>query len=351
MNRRRAAQLLLAAPLGCGGRIDRPADEADDVGWRALDPNRALHRIAFGSCCDQRRSQPIWRAIVARAPELFLFIGDNVYADAEHESRLQAAYDELGRSEGFIALRRHTPVMAVWDDHDFGRNDVGAEYPLREVSQRIMLDFFGEPADSPRRTRAGIYDAKVIGPPGQRVQIVLLDCRYHRGPLVPAGPGVMRYRPNDDASATVLGEEQWTWLAGVLKEPADLRLVVSSFQVLADEHPFETWALFPRERERLFGMLGNVPGVILLSGDRHRGELSKIDGPPLSYPFYELTSSSLNLPLPGAEPNRMRIGPQIEDANFGWIDIDWERERVLLALFGDDGASLLEHTVDLATLA
>lgn len=349
LSRRQATRLLLAAPLGCGVRIDARPDEAD-VGWRALDPTRALARIAFGSCCDQRRSQPIWRPIVARAPELFLFIGDNVYADAEHESRLQAAYDELGRSPGFTSLRRGTPVMAVWDDHDFGRNDVGAEYPLREASQRIMLDFFGEPADSPRRTRAGVYDAKVIGPVGRRVQIVLLDCRYHRSALVPAGPGVMRYRPNDDPDATVLGAEQWTWLADVLQQPAELRLVVSSFQVIADEHPFESWGLFPRERERLYALLAATPGVILLSGDRHRGELSKVEHPPLVYPLFELTSSSLNLPLPGVEPNRWRIGPQVEDANFGWIGIDWERERVELALFGDTGTALLEHRVELATL-
>jgi alkaline phosphatase D len=347
LSRRSVVQALAALPFGCGARIDTPQD---DVGWRALDRSRELSRIAFGSCCDQRRSQPIWRTIAARDPELFLFIGDNVYADAEHESRLQAAYELLGRSEGFNALRRNTPVMAVWDDHDYGRNDAGAEYPLREVSQRIMLDFFGEPADSPRRARPGIYDATVVGPPGRRVQIILLDCRYFRDPLVPASPsGVKRFAINDDPAATVLGAAQWDWLEQVVREPAELRLLVSSFQLVPDEHPFETWGLFPRERERLYELVARTSGVIVLSGDRHRGELTRTD--QLSYPLYELTSSSLNLPLPGAEPNRWRLGAQVEEANFGWIAIDWQRERVELALVTDDGTVALRQRVELATLA
>ncbi|MBC8067670.1 MAG: alkaline phosphatase family protein [Deltaproteobacteria bacterium] len=350
LSRRRILQALAALPLGCGARIDTPPGE-QDVGWRALEPTQTLTRIAFGSCCDQRRSQPIWRTINARNPELFLFIGDNVYADAEHESRLQAAYDELGGSDGFNALRRNTPVMAVWDDHDFGRNDAGSEYPLREASQRIMLDFFGEPAESVRRTRPGIYDAKIIGPVGRRVQIILLDCRYFRDPLLPGGAGPSRFRPNDDPAATVLGAAQWDWLEQVVREPAELRLMVSSFQLVSAEHPFESWGLFPRERDRLFDLISRTAGVIVLSGDRHRGELSRIDQPPLSYPLSELTSSSLNLPLPGSEPNRWRIGAQVEDANFGWIEIDWSRERVQLALLTDTGRVALEERVELAALA
>jgi alkaline phosphatase D len=75
------------------------------------------------------------------------------------------------------------PVLAVWDDHDYGANDAGAEYPMKAESQRMFLDFFGVAGDSPRRRRPGIYDARVFGPPGRRVQVILLDLRYFRSPF------------------------------------------------------------------------------------------------------------------------------------------------------------------------
>lgn len=249
-------------------------------------------RIVFGSCCDQRRPAPIWDAIVRRDADIFLFIGDNVYADAEDEAGLHAAYAMLGQNEGWQALVQQTPVLAVWDDHDYGRNDAGREYPLKDASQRIMLDFFGEPADSPRRSQQGVYLAKTLGTGDRTVQIILLDTRYFRDPLVPRNAGAMRYQPNPDPTATILGETQWAWLAARLAEPATVHLLVSSIQVIADEHPFESWNLFPHERERLFALVGKTDGVIVLSGDRHRGELSRTLAEGLAYPLYDLTSSA-----------------------------------------------------------
>ena len=72
------------------------------------------------------------------------------------------------------------PILATWDDHDLGANDAGGDYPKKDESQKIFLDFFGDPADSPRRHRPGVYDAKVFGPEGKRVQVILLDTRYFR---------------------------------------------------------------------------------------------------------------------------------------------------------------------------
>lgn len=311
----------------------------------------ARTRIAFGSCCDQRRPAPIWQAIVDRDPEIFLFIGDNVYADAEDEAGLRRAYAVLGASDGYAQLVARTPVLAVWDDHDYGRNDAGKEYPLRDVSQRVMLDFFGEPADSPRRSRPGLYVAKRFGPPGRRVQIVLLDTRYFRDALVPRSPGALHYEPNPDPGATILGEAQWRWLEQELAEPADVRLVVSSIQVIAHEHPFESWGRFPHERARLFATLGRADGVIVLSGDRHRAELSRCEAEGLAYPLFDLTSSSLNLPIAGTDPNAFRIGPVVEAENFGTAEIDWERGVVELGLVLGDGTPALSHTVELAALS
>ena len=45
------------------------------------DARHAPRRIAFGSCCDQDKPQPIWDAIIETQPELFIFLGDNIYGD------------------------------------------------------------------------------------------------------------------------------------------------------------------------------------------------------------------------------------------------------------------------------
>src|SRR5688572_31268903 len=91
---------------------------------------------------------------------------------------------KLGAVPGFANFRKSTEILAMWDDHDYGENDGGADYAKRDESKAIFLDFFGEPADSPRRRNgAGMYHADTFGPPGKRVQVILLDGRYHRSRL------------------------------------------------------------------------------------------------------------------------------------------------------------------------
>ena len=191
-----------------------------------------------------------------------MFLGDNVYGDVESEDlrELRAAYEMQAAADGFSRLREAAvPLAATWDDHDYGVNDGGAEFFGREEAQRIFEDFWGVPADSERASRPGVYDSVTYGPPGQRVQLILLDTRYFRSPLrrtdEPGAPGKERYLPDSDPAKTMLGEEQWGWLRGVLEEVADLRILASSIQVIADGHGFEAWRHLPAERDRLYALL------------------------------------------------------------------------------------------------
>ena len=144
---------------------------------------KPLSRLAFGSCLGQDLPQPIWSRVLAARPDVFVFLGDNVYSDTDDPKRLRAAYAKLAAQPGFQKLRKTTPILATWDDHDYGTNDSGGDFPAREMSKAVFLDFFGAPADSPRRQRSGVYDARTFGPPGKRVQVILLDTRYNRSPL------------------------------------------------------------------------------------------------------------------------------------------------------------------------
>ena len=132
-----------------------------------------VRRIAFGSCAHQDKDQPIWDAILNHNPDLFIFLGDNIYGDTRDMTVLRDKYAALAAKPGFRRLRERTPILAVWDDHDYGENDAGAEYPMKEASRQIFCDFFGEPAESPRRSRDGIYAAYCFGSGDQRVQVLL----------------------------------------------------------------------------------------------------------------------------------------------------------------------------------
>ena len=183
-----------------------------------------LTTIAFGSCAKQDQPQPIWQAVVATGPQLFVFLGDNIYGDTQDMDLLRRKWNQLADQPGLQALRKTCRVIGTWDDHDYGADDAGAEYPRKRESQQLFLDFLQVPPNDPRRTREGVYSSQVFGPVGQRVQVILLDARYHRSPqkkgFQPSEPGEGfrgKYLPNTDPGVTVLGETQWAWLAEQLR--------------------------------------------------------------------------------------------------------------------------------------
>jgi alkaline phosphatase D len=303
-----------------------------------------LQRIAFGSCAHQDKPQPIWDAVLAAKPQLFLMIGDAVYHDvivdkSRKNDTLAQKYARLDAQAGFAKLRQTCPLLATWDDHDFGLNDAGAEYPQKKEAQRTFLDFLGVPADSPRRRQEGIYHAQMFGPPEQSVQVLVLDTRYFRGPLKRRAkfiPSEGPYDPSSDTSSTMLGAAQWQWLEEQLKKPARVRILVSSIQVVAQDHHHEKWHNLPHERDRLFKLIHDTgaSGLFCISGDRHLAELSMMDA-GIGYPLYDLTSSGLNQAFTRwrkLETNRHRVMTMNVGNNFGMIVIDWDRKEPLLSL-------------------
>ena len=128
--------------------------------------------------------------------------------------------------------------------------------------KRSFLDFLGEPEDSRRRQTPGIYDSLTLGPVGKRVQFILLDTRYFRTALMRAPvreKGKGPYAPNQSKEAGILGETQWKWLEKTLGEPAEIRILASSIQVLSTTHGWETWGNFP-ENESVYWIFWQRPG-------------------------------------------------------------------------------------------
>jgi len=306
--------LALAGTAAVAGlSVMPPAARATESAAPGSDPHpardRRLSRIAFGCCAEQDRPQPVWDPVLARQNDLFIFLGDNIYADTRDMAVMKAKYAKLAAQPGFKRLRETTPLVAMWDDHDFGENDAGGDYPMKEASRQIFLDFWAEPAGSPRRGRDGVYASYVFGPPGERVQVILPDLRFNRTAMTPMA---------------LQGAE------------------------------YEAWANFARDQDRLFDVIRRkrANGVLFLSGDIHYAELSKLDV-NVPYPLWDLTSSGLTEEWRVPTPNANRASEVVADANFGWIDIDWQGAATVLTLGITDatGRERLRWKLPLAELA
>ena len=297
-----------------------------------------ISRLLFGSCIKQNLPIPILKTIIEHKPDVFVFLGDNIYGDTTDMDVLRAKYTILSKDKGFAQLGRTCPILATWDDHDYGVNDGGSDYLKRQQSEQVFLDFWKVPANSARRKRPGIYDSVIYGPPGKRVQVILLDTRYFRSALKrgaqrrTGGP----YAPDADPTKTMLGEAQWKWLKQQLLKPAELRVIATSIQCVSQDDGQETWSNLPVERARFFRLIRETKanGVIMISGDRHWSELSRtVDG--LDYPVYDLTSSSFNQIHKRGTPtiNKFRHLPKTyHKENFGAIEIDWTQRDPSIAL-------------------
>ncbi|KAE8704254.1 protein LYK5-like [Hibiscus syriacus] len=340
----------------------------------SVDDHRLISRIAFGSCANQSAPQPIWDAINKFDPQVFIWLGDNIYGDIRrpfsvfgkertigpwknaprfvpsHYSEMLSGYNMAKNVPGYSRLRANAKVIGTWDDHDYGLNDAGKEFSGKTTNQRLLLDFLDEPQDSPRRKQAGVYASYTFGPSGKQVKIILLDTRYHRDPL--------------SSDGSVLGASQWSWLEREMRgPPLTLTIIGSSVQVISNLSGttgplfyMESWGRFPKERDRLFKLINDSKrdGVFFISGDVHFGEITRYEC-AAGYPLYDITSSGLTqavekvLPSPlhfivrflaWFTPSTMRVMNQhcryrsctYGQPNFGAIQIDWDASPVNLKM-------------------
>jgi alkaline phosphatase D len=332
--------VAVAGGAQTGGAAPAPA-VVSGVRRPALD--RLPQRIAFGSCAEGAVPQPIWEAVLAADPDLFIFLGDNIYGDTRDPAVLSAKYAQFAAQPGFKRLRDRVPALAT-------------------------CDFWGEPADSPRRTRDGIYDAVEFSAGGRRLQLLLPDLRFNRTPIRMLDLGGKKYddwtaeleragRPvpgpyerNPDPAATMLGERQWQWLESQLARPADLRILASSLQVVADFPGWEAWINYAEDHQRLLQALRDrrADGLFCISGDTHYAEASvlRTNAP---YPLWDFTSSGLTETWPVLPPNARRVGESFREPNFGLLQLDWSDPaavRVTAQVRDVAGAVRIEQRLD-----
>ncbi|OED37392.1 hypothetical protein AB833_23490 [Chromatiales bacterium (ex Bugula neritina AB1)] len=276
----------------------------------------------------------MWSIIESHRPDLFLWAGDVIYADTEDPEEMKRKYQEQLSKPAYQQFLNSVPVAGIWDDHDFGNNDSGKNNPIKKQSQQLFLDFLGEPADSVRRQREGIYTSRTYGSGERQVRLILLDTRYHRDL-----PGSGR--------ADVLGKQQWQWLEQQFAtgEPV-INFIVSGFSVLSDQLPYaEEWQDFKWARKKLFRLIEKykVPGVIFLTGDRHfSAHLAESERGRI---YHEFMSSGLTHYMRRKWVSRVfRYYYGVEFSyfgrNFSMLDINWDNTPVQLTFSVYDDSNI-----------
>ena len=300
-------------------------------------------KIAFGSCLDQDLPQPIWSTIQKDEVNAFIFLGDNVYGDDNSSGELnilQKAYSK--QKLKLPSWLSEKDIYSIWDDHDYGENDGGNSYKGKKESQELFLNFWGIPNDDQRYTQEGIYFDHEFMADGVRVHLIGLDTRYFRSEL---DGGFRSYKVNDNDQATILGTNQWSWLNKTIKKDADLIILMTSIQLLATNHAYEKWSLFPSERKKMLKLIDGLDTTtIILSGDRHRAGIYKYND------IYEITASALNRPSSrksSKETDPLLLHEMYVKENYGLMLIDGGSKKVKFSLKDIEGNIINTKTIDI----
>ena len=298
-----------------------------------------ITRIACGSCYKPERDNGIFRTIAADKPKAFIFMGDNIYADTDDPKIMKEKYRHLNIQPDYAALAKTVPIIPIWDDHDYGLNDAGRENKMKEESAQLFFEAFNFPKHHEAKKTPGVYHSRIVGPNGKRVQFIMLDTRYFRSPLKKIKEGKRKvYQIEKGPDATILGKIQWQWLEAQLRKAAELRIIVSSIQIINTEHRFEKWSNIPQERTKLLKLLkdSSLGPTIILSGDRHLAEVCRIRAngkENLPFDLYEMTCSGMTHAGAPNDPSHLRVpGTYSREVNYGLIDINWSEKKPKVTL-------------------
>ncbi len=276
----------------------KPAKYLDNVPpfrFRTAPTGPSRFRLGFGSCArwQEYPRQPIWNALERWEPDLFCWLGDNIYADTVEPGIMSDLYKIQRAVPEYQHFGNRVPQLAIWDDHDYGLNNSDRDNPMREDSLALFKRYWANPAYGTEQTPGIFFQYHYGG-----VDFFFLDNRYHRDPNEqPDGP-----------EKSQLGAGQLAWLkAGLKASTAPFKLLISGGGWSHNPEAFgeDNWASYRHERDSLFNFIRDedIGGVMLMSGDVHRAEANCIPWSAQGgYDLYEFISSGLAQDTPVPEP-------------------------------------------------
>jgi alkaline phosphatase D len=312
--------------------------------------------IALGSCFYLADPDPRWpghdygggfgifAAIAEKRPDLMLWLGDNLYLqqpDYYDPASMAMRYRRQRAFEPLQPLLTATAHVAIWDDHDYGPNDSDASYVLKSVTKTLFERYWPNPSFGLPEV-AGTFAQVRYGD----VLLFLLDDRWYRSPdHWPDGP-----------DKTMFGTRQLEWLKQALVSAprSAIKIIAAGGQFWNRSSRFEGWHQFATERDAFAAWLSaqKIEGVIFVSGDRHFGEVLKMERPG-AFPLYEFTSSPLTSRPPAKIDDAERTNPDLvagtlaAKRQFGLIRVTGpgNNRRIAFEAYDTDGAMLWRHEI------
>jgi alkaline phosphatase D len=285
----------------------------------APDPKTAaVFSVATGSCArfPEDPDQLIWRSVVAANPDLFIWLGDNIYADTGQPSAINGDYQRQRDVVSYQPVARQIPQIAIWDDHDSGLNNGAGNNTFKESAFKSFQNYWANPSYGLDGTPGVFFDYSYGG-----VDFFLLDGRYYRDSNnAPDVPG-----------KTMLGAAQKAWLKDRLRaSKAPFKIIATGSGWTVNKGPGgDSWASFLTERNEIFDFIRDerISGVLLLSGDTHIAELNAIPWSEKGgYDLYDLVSSPL---AQDTSDDFLERRPELRirqayfgSTNFGWLQFD-----------------------------
>ena len=269
-------------------------------------------RFAFGSCMlDSYDQGDIWEQMVMLEPDVIFLIGDNAYTDELTDiaspTDLWTRHFETRSRVNLFRNKRLIPVVATWDDHDYGMNNAGRDYPHKDVALAAFKDFFASD-QTENFYMPGIGVASAFDIYGYN--FFLMDNRTFRTPL-------------RESNQRHFGDDQMQWLLSNLQSK-DHAFIVSgdlffggySTKDSFEGHRRQRFAYFLDELKKL------DTEVVFLSGDRHFSEIMEIPDDKLGYKTYELVAGPIHAKTkPFLFHNPLRIEGADNITNFTLVEV------------------------------
>ncbi|MBD0287457.1 MAG: alkaline phosphatase family protein, partial [Flavisolibacter sp.] len=286
----------------------------------------------------------IFETMAKEKAAFMLWLGDNWYT-REPDFSPWGMWYRAHRDRSMPVLQnflKAMPQYATWDDHDYGPNDIGQSFILKETSKKIFDAYWANPSSG--INGEGVYTQLSYSD----VDIFVTDDRWWRS--ADHIQDSVNGKPNP--GKVMLGARQMEWLKNALAySQATFKIIVVGSQVLNPLSPFDKLLNFPVEYYELMHFISDnkISGILFLTGDRHHSEVIKVDRPG-TYPLFDITVSSLTAGVAGfsqAEQHSPYNQLKIEKNNYGRFSFSGPKgqRRLLVEFIGTKGEKLGEWSV------